>query len=249
MMTTDSKAGHEANIIHFDQMLGFLLGYGTNYAPSKNAIKMPSLQLVQTNANASNTAANSAQASLSIAISSRMTGFLPLSKMGTRILNALKATDTTEAIDEHATSLVHKLQGRRATPKLNDEQREAAKAAGTEVKEVSSSQMGFDLRLDTFDKLLKLLSGIPLYNPNEADLKLTALTALFNDLKAKNAAVLNATIALSNARIARNDVLYKPNTGLVDLAADVKAYIKSVYGATSPQYKQISGLKFSRPRK
>jgi len=49
---------------------------------------------------------------------------------------------------------------------------------------------------------------------------------------------------LSNARITRNDILYKPNTGLVDIAIDTKTYIKSVFGASSPQYKQVSGLEF-----
>lgn len=247
-MTTVSKFGHDGNIINFDQMLGYIAGYGSSFSPSKNSIKLPSLQLVSNNANACNTAANAAAATLSIATSARMTAFLPLNKLSTRILNALKATDTTEALDERVTSLVHKLQGRRVTPKLTAEQREAAKATGTEVKEISSTQLSFDVRVDTLDKLLKLLAGIPLYAPNEAELKLTALIALYNDLKAKNNAVLTATVALSNARIARNDVLYKPNTGLVDLAIDVKTYVKSVYGATSQQYKQISGLRFTRPK-
>ena len=56
--------------------------------------------------------------------------------------------------------------------------------------------------------------------------------------------VLAATVPLSNARIARNEVLYKEKTGLVDTAFDVKVYIKSLFGASSPQYKQISKLAF-----
>jgi hypothetical protein len=42
--------------------------------------------------------------------------------------------------------------------------------------------------------------------------------------------------------------LYADGTGLVDLALLVKKYIKSLFGADSPQYEQISGLKFRRPR-
>lgn len=38
-------------------------------------------------------------------------------------------------------------------------------------------------------------------------------------------------------------------TGLVDIVDDVKKYVKSLFGASTPQYKQISGLKFTRPRK
>jgi hypothetical protein len=94
-----------------------------------------------------------------------------------------------------------------------------------------------------------LLAAEPLYAPNENDLKITAITAMINDFKVKNTAVINATTALSNARISRNDILYKKTTGLVDIAKEVKAYVKSAFGATSSQYKQVSKLKFTRPRK
>ena len=82
------------------------------------------------------------------------------------------------------------------------------------------------------------------YNPNEEELKISTLTALYEDLKAKNTAVVETTTPLSNSRIARNEVMYKPLTGLVDIAFDSKVYIKSVFGPSSPQYKQISKLKF-----
>jgi hypothetical protein len=85
------------------------------------------------------------------------------------------------------------------------------------------------------------LSSVTLCAPNEADLK---VTALYNALKAKNTAVVNATTPLSNARISRNNILYNANTDLVDIALDTKTYIKSIYGATSPQYKQVSKLEF-----
>ena len=105
--------------------------------------------------------------------------------------------------------------------------------------------MSFVSRIDNLDKLIKLLTSVTAYAPNEADLKVTALTTLLTDLKAKNTAVITAEAPLTNARIARNDVLYKPGTGVVDTSVDVKTYVKSVFGATSPQYKTISGLTFT----
>ncbi|HNP67813.1 MAG TPA: hypothetical protein PKH16_07915 [Aequorivita sp.] len=53
-----------------------------------------------------------------------------------------------------------------------------------------------------------------------------------------------AYTAVSNARLERNRILYQENTGLVDTALGVKKYIKSVYGAASPEYNQIKGIKF-----
>jgi hypothetical protein len=140
--------------------------------------------------------------------------------------------------------LVRKIQGTRATAKKTEEEKKALAAEGKGTKEISSSQMSYDNRLDNFDKLIKLLTSVTLYAPNESDLKVTALATLYTDLKAKNSAVVTATTPLSNARISRNDLLYKSNTGMIDIALDTKTYIKSLFGATSPQYKQVSKLEF-----
>lgn len=247
-MASTSETGHAKNVSNFDELISYALGYGATYNPSKATIKVTALQTLATNAKGAITAVNAAQPAYSNAVSARESAFEPLSKLATRILNALKATDTTTQVDESATTLIRKIQGTRATPKKTEAQLKALADAGTVVTESSTSQMSYDNRLDNFDKLIKLLTSVTLYAPNEADLKVTALTTLYTDLKTKNTAVVTATIPLSNARISRNDILYKTNVGLVDIASDVKVYVKSVYGASSPQYKQISKLKFTTPR-
>ena len=243
-----SETGHAKNVANFDTLITFVTGYGVTYNPSRNGLKLAALQAIATSSKTAINAVNAAQPAYTNAVAARETAFAPLSKLTTRVMNALRATDTTVSIDESARTLVRKIQGVRATPKKSEEEKLALKAEGKEVTEVSSSQMSYDNRLDNFDKLIKLVTSIPLYAPNEADLKVTALTALYTDLKAKNTAVIAATAPLSNARIARNDVLYKPLTGLYDTAIDTKTYIKSVFGATSPQYKQVKGLVFTQAR-
>ena len=243
-MTSTNETGHAKNVSNLDDLISIITAYGATYNPTKTAIKLTALQTLSTNAKAAVNAVNAALPAYSNAVAAREVAFTPLNKLSTRVLNAIKATDTTEQVDDNARTLIRKIQGKRATPKKTEEEKAAAQAEGKEVKEISASQLSYDNRLDNFDKLIKLLSSITLYVPNEADLKVTALTTLYNDLKAKNAAVLAATTQLSIARIARNDVLYKANTGLVDIALDVKTYIKSLYGATSPQYKQVSGISF-----
>lgn len=243
-MTSTTETGHAKNVANFDDLISFVTGYGTAYNPSKATIKLTALQTLSTSAKTAINAVNAALPAYSNAVAAREAAFEPLSKLITRVNNALKATDTTEQVDESAKTLVRKIQGSRATAKKTEEEITAEKAEGKETKEISSSQMSYDSRLDNFDKLIKLLTSVTLYAPNEADLKVTALTTLYNDLKAKNTAVVTATTPLSNARIARNEILYKTNTGLVDIALDTKTYIKSLYGATSPQYKQVSKLEF-----
>ena len=244
-MASTSETGHAKNVANFEKLVAETSAFGTAFNPSKASLKLAELNAQLATARAAVAAVNSAEPAYKNAVSARDAAFAPLGKLITRINNALKASDTTTQEDESALTLVRKLQGRRATAKKTEDEKKAAAAEGKEIVEISSSQMSFDSRLDNFDKLIKLLSSIPAYAPNEADLKVEALTALYNDLKAKNMAVINAETPLSTARIARNEVLYKQNTGIVDITVDVKNYVKSVFGATSPQYKLISNLKFT----
>ena len=247
-MASTSETGHAINVANFESIIADVTSYGATYNPSKASLKLAALNTQLTAAKGAINAVSAAEPALKLATDARDAAFKSLSPLITKVINALKATDTTEQVDESAQTLVRKIQGRRATPKKTEEQKKVAAEAGKEIVEISSSQMSFDSRIDNFDKLIKLLTSVTLYAPNEADLKVAALTAVLSDLKAKNLAVTNAEVPLNNARISRNDILYKANTGLVDTALDVKTYIKSVYGATSPQYKKISKIKFTKPR-
>ena len=239
------ETGHAKNVANFEELVNILTGYGTPYNPSKNAIKLPALTTLVGNVKTSMFAVNTALATYKTAVDAREVAFEPLSRLTTRILSAIIATDTTEQVDDSAKSYVKKIQGRRTTAKLTDEAKKALTESGQIVNEVSTSQMSYDNRLDNFDKLVKLVAAIPQYIPNEPDLKLIALNAMYTDLKAKNLAVISAHTNLTNARIARNDLLYKALTGLVDLAHDIKTYVKSIFGTQSQQFKQISGIKFT----
>ena len=245
-MASTSESGHNKNAINFDTLIFICTSLGTSYNPAKTSLKLPALQTQATATKNSLTTVNTLTSTYKNAVSARINAFKAFDKLITRINNALKASDTNKQVEETAQTIIRKLQGRRATPRKTEEEKKTAIEAGIEIVEISSSQMSYDSRLDNFDKLIKLLLQVPQYAPNEAELKITSLTSLYNELKAKNLSVITAEVSLSNARIARNDIMYKENIGLVDIALDIKTYIKSVYGATSPQFKQISGLKFSK---
>jgi hypothetical protein len=68
------------------------------------------------------------------------------------------------------------------------------------------------------------------------------------ELRTANTNVVNANTTWSNSRISRDNLLYADTTGLVDIALDVKAYIKSVFNSTSHQYAQVSGIEFKRAK-
>ena len=57
-----------------------------------------------------------------------------------------------------------------------------------------------------------------------------------------------STNQLAHTRLTRNQSRYDDTNGLAKTAPDIKRYLKSVFGATGPQYKQISGLKLTRQK-
>jgi hypothetical protein len=247
-MASNSETGHAKNVANFDEIISIIQGYDTVYNPSKQSIKSDALLTLSVNAKNAIEGVNAAIPAYSNAVAARDAAFFPLNKLITRIINALKATDTTKQVDENALTLARKIQGRRASAKKTAEETQANGQNGIESVQISASQMSYDSRLDNLDKLIKLLSSIEVFAPNEADLKVTSLASLYTGLKQKNTAVLTAAVPLKNARITRNGILYKELTGLVDVASDVKSYVKSVFGADSPQFRQIGGLKFTRQR-
>ena len=243
-MASTSEQGHNRNVANFDKLITHCISYGTAYNPSKASLKTAAIQAQATAARNSITAVNTLTPIYKNAVAARISTFRPLQKLVTRISNALKASDTTPEVNDTAKTIIRKLQGRRATAKKTDEEKKTAADAGNEIVEISTSQLSYDNRLDNFDKLIKMLASIPQYTPNEADLKITALTALYNDLKTKNTAVITTEVPLNNARIARNNLLYKDTVGLVDTATSIKTYIKSIYNTSSPQSNTITKLLF-----
>lgn len=240
------ESGHAKNVANMDELISFVEGYGKDFNPSREALKADSLKLVSKNGKTSIDAVNALLPAYTRAIAAREAAFLPLSKLITRIMNSVKSIASKDHIYENALTYSRKIQGKRATAKRTQEQIEADAAAGKELNEKSTSQMSYDNRLDHLDKFIRYLTTVKEYAPNEADLKVTSLSALYSDLMLKNSAVITAATPLSNARISRDTVLYKEGTGLVEIALSTKAYIKSVFGPSSPQYKQVSKLTFKK---
>ena len=65
---------------------------------------------------------------------------------------------------------------------------------------------------------------------------------------AKIYAVNRAASSEAARNAPRGYILYNDETGIIAIAKDIKKYIKSAFGADSPQYRQIKDLKFTPPR-
>ena len=239
-----SETGHARNLERFSQLISFVQGYGAAYAPGNAAITLAGLQAKLTASQSGVDGVSSALAPWKVAVNDRQNAFDGIRKLTTRVVNSFEASGAAKNAVDDAKAIKQKIDGARAKAKPDADPDTPA----TEGKSISVSQQSYTQLVEHLDNLIELLDSSGAYAPNEADLKLTTLNAYSTTLKNTNTAVMNAVTPLSNSRIARDDAMYADETGLVDLAGLVKKYVKSLYGADSPQFSQVSGLEFKRPR-
>lgn len=242
-MASTSEVGHAKNVTNFQHIIEFVTGYGATYNPSKNSLKLPQLVALKATAEAKLTDVISKNTNYNNKVNERMVAFSNLKTLATRLVNALQTTDATTATINNAKTFNRKMQGKKAS--ASQTPTDPNEPAPTRI---STSQQSYDQLIQHLTGLKSVLEEEPSYTPNEVDLQVATITAKIADLTTKNTAVSTAYTNISNSRISRNETLYTSENGIFETASEVKKYIKSVFGASSPQYKQVSGIKFSKPR-
>ena len=242
-MPSTSEVGHAKNVANFADLIAYCTAYGTTYNPPKPALQIASLTTLLSSAQTELSSVTTAKNIFDTATGDRKLAFEPLKSLATKIFNFLSVTDATEQTIADAKTINNKLQGRRSGTVSETPPTEG----GTPPNTVSVSRQSYDMLTENFSALIDLVSSVPSYTPNETELTTASLTTFLGNLQTANTNVINREVAYSNARISRDNVLYSDDTGLVDTASDVKKYVKAVFGATSPEYKQVSGIKFTKP--
>ena len=240
-MASTSETGHAKNVANFQDLIEFVTGYGATYNPSKSALKLPQLVTLKASAETNLADVISKNTNFNNKVNERMNAFSGLKSLSTRLVNALQTTDASDATIEDAKGFNRKMQGKKAS--ATQTPTDPNTPAPTTI---SSSQQSYDQLIQHIAGLNSVLQSEPSYTPNETDLQVATVQTKIADLTVKNTAVATAYTTISNSRIARNETLYSNTTGLVETANEVKKYIKSVFGATSPQFAQVKGIEFKK---
>ena len=245
-MPSTSETGHAKNVANFEDLISFCNGYGPSYNPSKNALTVPNLTILQNQAKAILQQTKTNKTSFDNATNARQLAFKDLKPLATKVVNALAVSGATTLAVANLKTINRKIQGAKAngTAKTPTTLADPNPPAPTD-KTISTSQQSYDSLIDHFTKLIDTVSQDDNYKPNEIDLKTATLQTKLDTLKSANTDLINGFTKWSNARISRNVTLYNPLIGLVQTALEVKKYVKSVFGATSSQFKQVSGLEFT----
>lgn len=241
-MASNSEVGHAKNVANFEKLISFCNGYGGSYNPSKNSIKLTALNTLLADAQAAVAKVTTQTVAYNNTVNTRMQLFDPIKKLSTRLVNALNATDASNETKADAKSVNKKIQGQRATAKKEEVVNPDPNQPAPDT--ISTSQQSYDQLTEHFNKMLEILSAETTYTPNETDLQITTLNNLLKDMHVANTSVANAYTDVSNTRIGRNKILYTQPNNLCSSAQEVKNYVKSLFGTTSPEFKQVNKIPF-----
>lgn len=179
------------------------------------------------------------------AIALRQNAFENLKTTCTRIINRLDILGLLPGTLEQAKSLNRSIQGRskKKTSAANPDNEQPSTN-----NQISTSRQSFTQQAENFGILFQLLATIPEYSPNEDELKLVNLNTYKDSLINATQAVDQTEAELSIKLIERDQILYAEETGLYSIAQNVKKYVKSLYGATSPEYATVSTITFTKQK-
>ena len=211
----------------------------TLYNPPVDNIKVANLQTLYTTASTKLNEVEDKRNTNKNAITLRQSAFENLKSTATKIINHLGILGLPQGTIDQAKSLNRLIQGGQKKATTPPEE------GKEETRTVSTSRQSYTQMADNFGILLQLLGTIPTYNPNEDDLKLTNLNTYKESLMSATQSVDQTEAELNNKLIERDQILYADGTGLYTIAQNVKKYVKSIYGATSPEYTNVSGIEFT----
>ncbi len=243
-MASNSETGHAVNVANFKLLIDTVTSFGADYKPTNPKLLLAAITPKHTAANAAQATINNAEQLAKDPQAQREALFAPLSKLTTKSLNYFKSCGPLATTLDNAKSLADKV---RAVSKSKTTTIVAT--SGTTIpppadKSISTSQASYVMRADALDNYTKLLKAQNLYVPNETDINIAALEAIYAKIKTANDNIGNIILPVANARIARNVALYNPEDGLLKLAELIKLYVKGIFGATSPKTKLVTTIKF-----
>lgn len=243
-----SKRSNQQNVDNLEVLTEKVITFIPAYDPSEARLSIQNQREIKASGDAVLEKVAIAETVCDNAITARNIAFDALDPFVTRLINGLRISDVPAQTVEQGESLVREFRNQRATPieppsKTDEGSDEEESSRNNKLRNSS-----FNTKIENYRNIVLLLSSLLAYKPNEKDLRIDALKVRLTDLKHVNSVAVAAEAAAEAARQLRDIILYADKTGLFDVAMDSKLYVKSAYGATSTQYKSISGILFTRPR-
>lgn len=232
-----SKANQVAT---FEKLLVYCRALDASYNPGRESIQPEALDALLDRAKAALKTFDLLHTAYENALNVRKPLARSLHQLASRVTDALVASGAPGEVIEEIQALRNRYNGpvrKKAAQNTNEG------AAVTVRYRRTLSQLDLATKMENFDRIVHRVSVEPRYNPNERDLKVTALRQFSADLFAANQEVVTTLSEMKKANATLNDLLYG-NGGIFETAKTVKTYIRSVFGKRSPQSKDLARFRF-----
>ncbi|MBD3905197.1 hypothetical protein NAL32_11935 [Chryseobacterium sp. Ch-15] len=242
-MSSTSEVGHAKNVANLQKITQQVSTYSL-YNPPIADITVPSLQVLYNDANAKLTEVGDKRNANKNAIVVRQTAFENLSSTCTSIINVLEIVGLPQGTLDQAKYFTKTIQGT-SNKKTNPDSQQPSTDNPQPSTKNSTSRQSFTSKAENFGLLVQMLSTLPAYTPNEDNLKLQNLSTYHELLKASTLTVDQTESELNTKIIERDKILYAEETGVYAISLKIKKYVKSLYGATSPEFTTVSAIEFT----
>ncbi|MGJ8593074.1 MAG: hypothetical protein ACSHXF_11020 [Aquaticitalea sp.] len=230
------ETGFAINLKHFFDVKQAAIGLGTAYVSPNPLFALEHLEVVYTAASEAILKVVSKLTLYQQAIDLQTAAFAGLKKASTRAKAIFSICGVPPEVVIRIDNINALIQGVRIIK---------IKASDLNEDNVSASHQSRAQQIVHVDSLIELLSLYPEYVA-PADLTVAAFTARRNAMDTTLKNVMDHDTTLKLTRMERNEIMETPGTGLVDIAYGVKNVFKGIFGARSPQYRLVSGIKFTR---
>lgn len=253
-MASTSETGHSKNLANIDKVTDLVTQFGSLYNPSNPLIQLNGLLALKAQCAPAYNNYVAAFTTYKAATNDREIAFEPISKLATHVSDNVKTLSIPIQTVDDVTFIVAKIHNnssklpkpaavRMADPSLPPV---VDKPSAEVTNTISTSQQSYDSLMANFDKLIQQVQGIGTYTPNESNIQVASLQTIHSDLTTKNLNAITAINAVNLSRNQRNMIFYADNSGLCDIMKKVKLYVRQIYGSRSPEYHQMSAIKFTK---
>ncbi len=238
-MSSNSETGHAVNLSNAKMLIDRCATFGPAFQPSNSSLTLANATAQWTTGVSLHSIVSNASQVVRIPINERDDAFEEADRIVVRSSYYYQSTAASAAAMKDAKGLVRKFTG-------SNVRRPKDQQGNADANWVSNSQQSYTKRQETFMMLRSFYASDPNYAPNEVELQIPSLTTMEAGLKMHNDNMSALLAPVKAARIDRDKLLYEEGTGLVDVMLAMKQYVKGVFGATSPEYKSISGIRFKK---
>jgi len=227
------KTGSKHKVAALDKVLGVCNAYGSGYMPSKSSLTPTAMKTLLELAQEKLKAVTVTRTAYAMAVNARAEAFAGIPALAAQITRLASASGASSEDIREVRMIKSKFYTARKKKSqvMNGSQPEGGPAPqGTR----SSSRLDMLGKMETFENLIQVVQSIPGYNPNEPEFKVEALRAKLAELRDACNAVAMASIAYSNAQVARDMVIYGAE-GVVETKRAAMDYLRGKFGVRSAE--------------